>query len=60
MAVAVEQRRVVQYDNTPDRFVSNNINRDLSLATTLNPADTEADDIVVFLEALIDDRFGHK
>jgi cytochrome c peroxidase len=50
-------REVVQYYNTPDKFVSNSINRDLSLGSSLNLSEAEVDDIVVFLEALTDDRF---
>lgn len=50
-------REVVQYYNTPDLFVSNSINRDLSLAAPLHLSGTEVDDIVAFLEALTDDRF---
>jgi cytochrome c peroxidase len=48
---------VVQYYNTPDKFVSNSINRDLSLGSSLNLSEGDVDDIVVFLEALTDDRF---
>ena len=50
-------KEVVQYYNTPDKFVSNSMNRDLSLGSSLNLADGEVNDIVAFLEALTDDRF---
>jgi cytochrome c peroxidase len=50
-------REVVQYYNTPDKFVSNSINRDLSLGSSLDLSEGEVDDIVAFLEALTDDRF---
>lgn len=50
-------KQVVQYYNTPDKFVNNSINRDLSLARSLNLTEGEEDDIVAFLEALTDDRF---
>lgn len=50
-------REVVEYYNTPDKFVSNSINRDLSLGTPLHLTKNEIDDIVTFLEALTDDRF---
>ena len=50
-------REVVQYYNTPDKFVNNSINRDLSLGTSLNLSEGEVDDIVAFLGALTDDRF---
>jgi cytochrome c peroxidase len=50
-------KEVVQYYNTPDKFVSNSIKRDLSLGTSLNLSEGEVDDIVAFLEALTDDRF---
>lgn len=50
-------KEVVQYYNTPDKFVSNSINRDLSLGSSLNLSDDEVNDIVSFLEALTDDRF---
>jgi cytochrome c peroxidase len=50
-------REVVQYYNTPDKFVSNSINRDLSLGSSLNLSEGDVDDIVAFLEALTDDRF---
>lgn len=53
-------REVVQYYNTPDQFVRNPINRDLSLGSSLNLSDSEVDDIVTFLEALTDDRFKRK
>lgn len=53
-------REVVEYYNTPDKFVSNPINRDLSLGSALNLSDPEVDDIVAFLEALTDDRFKKK
>ncbi|MGX5856429.1 cytochrome-c peroxidase [Dyadobacter jiangsuensis] len=53
-------REVVQYYNTPDKFVRNPINRDLSLGSALNLSDNEVDDIVAFLEALTDDRFKRK
>lgn len=53
-------REVVQYYNTPDKFVRNPINRDLSLGSALNLSDHEVDDIVAFLEALTDDRFKQK
>ena len=53
-------KEVVQYYNTPDKFVSNSINRDLSLGSSLNLSDSEVDDIVAFLEALTDDRFKQK
>lgn len=50
-------KEVVQYYNTPDKFVSNSINRDMSLGTSLNLTDNEVNDVVAFLEALTDDRF---
>jgi cytochrome c peroxidase len=50
-------REVVQYYNTPDKFVNNSINRDLSLGSNLNLSEGDVDDIVAFLEALTDDRF---
>ncbi|MBE9463972.1 c-type cytochrome [Dyadobacter sp. UP-52] len=50
-------REVVEYYNTPDKFVKNSINRDLSLGSSLNLSDGEMNDIVAFLEALTDDRF---
>lgn len=53
-------REVVQYYNTPDKFVSNPINRDLSLGSGLNLSEHEVDDLVAFLEALTDDRFKRK
>ncbi|MDQ6481371.1 cytochrome c peroxidase [Dyadobacter sp. LHD-138] len=53
-------REVVQYYNTPDKFISNSINRDLSLGSSLNLSDREVDDVVAFLEALTDDRFKKK
>jgi cytochrome c peroxidase len=53
-------KEVVQYYNTPDKFVNNSINRDLSLGSSLNLSDGEVDDIVAFLEALTDDRFRKK
>ncbi|WP_221391477.1 cytochrome-c peroxidase [Dyadobacter sp. NIV53] len=53
-------KEVVQYYNTPDKFVSNSINRDLSLGSSLNLSDGEVNDIVAFLEALTDDRFRKK
>ncbi|MCF2517769.1 cytochrome-c peroxidase [Dyadobacter sp. CY351] len=53
-------KEVVQYYNTPDKFVSNSIKRDLSLGTSLNLSDGEVDDIVAFLDALTDDRFKKK
>ncbi|HEV7379976.1 MAG TPA: c-type cytochrome, partial [Dyadobacter sp.] len=53
-------KEVVSYYNTPDKFVSNSINRDLSLGATLNLTDPEMNDIVAFLEALTDDRFIKK
>ncbi|WP_254562056.1 cytochrome-c peroxidase [Dyadobacter diqingensis] len=53
-------REVVQYYNTPDKFISNSINRDLSLGSSLNLSDREVDDVVSFLEALTDDRFKKK
>ncbi|WP_353719762.1 cytochrome c peroxidase [Dyadobacter sp. 676] len=53
-------REVVQYYNTPDKFVRDPINRDLSLGSALNLTDGEVDDIVAFLEALTDDRFRKK
>ena len=53
-------KEVVQYYNTPDKFVSNSVNRDLSLGSSLNLSDHEVNDIVAFLEALTDDRFRKK
>ncbi|REA61532.1 cytochrome-c peroxidase [Dyadobacter luteus] len=53
-------KEVVSYYNTPDKFVSNSINRDLSLGASLNLTDPEMNDIVAFLEALTDDRFINK
>jgi cytochrome c peroxidase len=53
-------KEVVSYYNTPDKFVSNSINRDLSLGASLNLTDPEMNDIVAFLEALTDDRFSKK
>ena len=53
-------REVVQYYNTPDKFISNSINRDLSLGSSLDLSDREVDDVVAFLEALTDDRFKKK
>jgi len=53
-------KEVVQYYNTPDKFVNNSINRDLSLGSSLNLSDGEVNDIVAFLEALTDDRFKKK
>jgi cytochrome c peroxidase len=53
-------KEVVQYYNTPDKFVGNSINRDLSLGSSLNLTDAEENDIVAFLEALTDDRFKKK
>lgn len=53
-------KEVVSYYNTPDKFVSNSINRDLSLGASLNLTDPEMNDIVAFLEALTDDRFAKK
>ncbi len=50
-------RQVVEYYNTPDKFVKNSMNRDLSLGSSLNLSDGEMNDIVAFLEALTDDRF---
>ncbi|WP_439559016.1 cytochrome-c peroxidase [Dyadobacter sp.] len=53
-------KEVVQYYNTPDKFVSNSINRDKSLGSSLNLSDSDVNDIVAFLEALTDDRFKRK
>ncbi|MCF2489293.1 cytochrome-c peroxidase [Dyadobacter sp. CY347] len=53
-------KEVVQYYNTPDQFVSNSINRDLSLGRALNLSDDEVNDVVSFLEALTDERFRRK
>ena len=53
-------KEVVQYYNTPDKFVRNSVNRDLSLGSSLNLAEEEVDDLVAFLEALTDDRFNKK
>ncbi|MCF0055305.1 cytochrome-c peroxidase [Dyadobacter sp. CY356] len=53
-------RQVVEYYNTPDKFVKNSINRDLSLGSSLNLSEGEIDDVVAFLEALTDDRFRKK
>ncbi|GLU53425.1 cytochrome-c peroxidase [Dyadobacter frigoris] len=53
-------RQVVEYYNTPDKFVTNSINRDLSLGSSLNLSDGKIDDVVAFLEALTDDRFRKK
>jgi len=50
-------RQVVEYYNTPDKFVVKSINRDLSLGSSLNLSEEEIDDVVAFLEALTDDRF---
>lgn len=50
-------RQVVEYYNTPDKFVVRSINRDLSLGSSLNLSEEEIDDVVAFLEALTDDRF---
>jgi cytochrome c peroxidase len=50
-------RQVIEYYNTPDKFVIKSINRDLSLGSSLNLSEGEIDDIVAFLEALTDDRF---
>jgi cytochrome c peroxidase len=53
-------RQVVEYYNTPDKFVTNSVNRDLSLGSSLNLSEGEIDDVVAFLEALTDDRFRKK
>ena len=53
-------KEVVEYYNTPDKFVSNSINRDLSLGASLHLSDNEVNDVVAFLEALTDERFKKK
>lgn len=51
---------VIDYYNTPDKFVTNPINRDTLLNTPLNLTDKEKQDLVEFLKALTDDRFIKK
>jgi cytochrome c peroxidase len=48
---------VIEYYDTPDKFVPNPINRDSLLAKPLELTDEEESDLKAFLEALTDDRW---
>ncbi len=53
-------REVIDYYDTPDRFVPNSIGRDALLARPLGLTEAEKDDLEAFLHALTDDRFTRK
>lgn len=50
-------REVIEYYNTPDKFVTNSINRDTSLSKPLNLSEEEKKDLENFLLSLTDRRF---
>lgn len=50
-------KEVIEYYNTPDKFVSNSINRDSLLAKPLGLSETEMKDLESFLLSLSDARF---
>lgn len=53
-------RDVIEYYNTPDKFVPNSINRDTLLQKPLNLTETEKKDLENFLLTLTDRRFTKK
>ena len=50
-------KEVIEYYNTPDKFVSNSINRDSLLNKPLGLSETEMKDLENFLLSLSDERF---
>jgi len=53
-------REVIDYYNDPDKIVPNAIGRDTLLAKPMNLTEQEKTDLVSFMEALTDKRFGGK
>ena len=53
-------REVINYYNEPDKFVSNSVNRDTSLAKPLGLTEQEKKDLEAFLMSLTDTRFLKK
>lgn len=50
-------KEVIEYYNTPDKFISNSINRDTLLARPLGLTEAEKQDLENFLLTLSDERF---
>jgi len=53
-------REVIDYYNEPDKFISNSVNRDTSLAKPLGLTEQEKQDLEAFLNSLTDARFLKK
>ena len=53
-------RQVIDYYNTPDKFVNNSINRDSLLSKPLGLTETDKKDLESFLLSLSDERFLKK
>lgn len=52
-------KEVIEYYNTPDKFIPNSINRDTSLAKPLGLTKQEIQDLENFLLSLTDRQFIH-
>ena len=53
-------REVIDYYNTPDKFISNSVNRDTLLAKPLGLTEQDKKDLEAFLLSLTDKRFLRK